>query len=190
MPLTTPEGAISLPEIYLAATLAACARWQTMTGISSAVADLAISTRQFEAAHIYFDALPAPPNDQPAFSREQLDAFRPYVVLHSDEETGLTFLQNSHSSPGFGFRENGVIKGFIEIGVAPELAHNTQEVFRRAKNDVGVLFGEAIAFAGQAGYLALTSLTLRGPLRVPHDNVQDEGDFLQYLFTANWGLSS
>jgi hypothetical protein len=177
MPLTAAQGAISLAETYLAATLAACAQWQTLTG--AADADEA-------AERIYYDALPPPPNNQDAYTRQQLEELRPYCVIFSDEETGLTFDHDAHGV-GFGYRDAGILKGFLESAVDPQIAHDPQEIFRRFKNDVGLLVADMLALAGLAGYLAISTLTLRGPLRSHEDQLPGEGDYVQYHFTINWG---
>jgi hypothetical protein len=173
---SAPSGLISLPESYLAATIAACAQWQTMTGKDSADA----------AASIYFDALPAPPNDKDAFGPEQFAELRPFVLIESDEDTGGTI---AHAAMGtsFDYMLRGRLKGLIEQRVDPQIAHDNAEVLRRFKNECGALFLQMLDLAGQAGYLAITTLTYRGPLRAHPDLAKDEGDHVALFFTIDWG---
>lgn len=177
MAITAAEGVISTPEEILAATIADCPRWQAMCRAADAEGAM---------QSIYFDALPPPPNDEDAYSCEQLEALRPYVMVYSDEDTGVSF-NHSATTLGFNFRGSGRIKATIEQTVDPEVAHDPQEVFRRFKNDVGVLLQEMMARAGSAGFLAMRNVTAQGPLRAHEDLIQDEGDFVVYHLTLEWG---
>jgi len=177
MPITAAEGAISLPEDYLAATIAACARWISMTGSADATA---------ARERVYFDSLPPPPNDAEAYTGEQLDELRPFVMIFSDEDTGVMF-DHSATDTSFNFKGSGRIKGLIEDRVDPTIAHDPQEVFRRFKNAVGMLVLQLLDKAGQPGYLAIRSIVMQGPLRCHEDIVKDEGDHVQYRFTIDWG---
>ena len=177
MSLPAAEGAITLAESYLAASFAACARWQAWCGADDA--DEALES-------IYFDDLPPPPEAAKSYTREQLDSLRPYILIYSDEQTGVTWDHQSHST-GFGFRDNGTLKGFFEAAVDPQIAHDQQRLFRQFKNDVGVLVDELLALAGLAGYLAISTLSLYGPIRSHNDQQPGEGDYVQMMFTITWG---
>lgn len=175
--LTAAEGSITLAETLLAATLAACARWQAMCGASDAAAAL---------AHIYFDALPPPPDRRDAYSLLELEQLRPYILVYTDEETGLAA---THIASGRRrqFAASGQLKFCLETSVPAVIAHDPAEVDRRIKNDAGVLIDELLALAGEAGYLAIDSLTVTGPLRAAEDEATGKGDYQQMQFAVEWG---
>jgi hypothetical protein len=173
--LTAAEGPLTRAETLLAATLAACPRWQTLCGSAEAA-----------AARIYFDALPPPAAHAAEYSPEDLALLRPFALVYTDEETGVTL---AHAATGARrrFAERGVLKFYIEKHVPPDVADHPAEVDRRFKNDVGILLGELAALAGQANYLAIDEITAQGPLRSHQDELPTKGDYQQMHFTVSWG---
>jgi hypothetical protein len=175
MPLPAATSLLSKPKSYLAAQLAACAKWQELCAINGA------------AASIYFDALPPPPDQAECYTAEQLTALRPLCVIYSDENTGLVLDHQSHGPLGFGYQDSGVVKGYLEIAVDPQLADDAQQAVRVFENDIGQVLTELLALAGQAGYLAISRATFTGPMRNHADARADEGDYFQLHFTFEWG---
>ena len=177
MSLPAAEGAITKAEGYLAATFAACARWQSLC-------DAADATEALES--IYFDDLPPPPEAADVYTPEQLAELRPYLLIYSDEATGMSWDHQSHGT-SFGFREQGTLKAFLEQAVDPQIAHDQQRIFREFKNACGVIVAQLLALAGQAGYLAISTISIAGPLRGHSDQQPGEGDYVQMFFTITWG---
>lgn len=175
MPLTAAEGPITRAESLLAATLAACERWQTLCGGAAAA-----------AAHIHFDALPPPDAHVLEYSVADLAQLRPFAVIYTDEETGVV---RAHVATGTRrrFADRGVLKFYIEKAVPADVADHPAEVDRRFKNDAGILLDQLAALAGQAHYLAIDEITVQGPFRAHQDELPTKGDYQQMHFTVSWG---
>lgn len=175
MTLPAATSPLSLPKSYLAAQFAACPMWQQL------------AARNGPLASVYFDSLPPPPDKAQAYTAEQLAALRPLVVIYSDEDTGLVFDHQSHGQVGFGYANSGTIKGYLEMAVAPEHADDPQHAIRLFENQIGQVITELLQLAGAAGYLAISNSRFTGPLRNHEDLRSEEGDYLQLLFTFEWG---
>ena len=177
MSLTAAEGPISRADTLLAASLAACARWQSMVGAVAAPAAL---------ARIHFGALPPPDARRQEYSLAELAALRPFAIVFADEDTTLT-LRHKSTGTRRRFHDEGLVKFYIERDVPAELALDPAELDRRFKNDAGVLMQELCALAGLAGYLAINEITGRGPLRSDKDEVTGKGDYQHFYFDVQWG---
>lgn len=175
--LSAPQGPITLAESLLAASLAACPRWQMLCGVDNA-ADA--------AKRIYTDALPPPPDRRDAYSLLELEQLRPFILIYTDEDTGLA-IEHIASGRRRQFAESGQLKFHLEKSVPAVIAHDPAEVDRRIKNDAGVLIEELLKLAGDAHYLAIDSLAVTGPLRSDDDEATAKGDYQQMHFVVRWG---
>lgn len=177
MTLTAAEGELTVAETLLAANIAASARFQSLTGSASASAAL---------SHIYFDALPKPASGN-VHTIAELQGKRPYALVYTDDETGLTA---EHASTGvsYGYEfTGGRLKFLIEKDVPQAIAEEPSEIDRRFKNDLGVIFSEVLANSGKAGYLAIERMSMNGPMRSREEVVESMGDYQQAVFDIVWG---
>jgi hypothetical protein len=177
MTLPAASGPITRAETLLAASLAACAPWQALCGAGSAAAAL---------ERIYFDALPPPPHRADRYTREQLEALRPFILIYSDEETTIHL---AHVATGTmrRFHPDGVLKFYVERNVPAEEAHDPALGDRAFKNFAGQLALALCNLSGQANYLAIDDLTGNGPLRALDEHIPTRGDFQQFHFAVTWG---
>lgn len=177
MALPAAEGEISLAEDYLASTIAASARFQSLVGAANATA---------AKERIYFDLLPPPVHGE-KHSRPELVALRPCCIVYTDENAGLTFV---HDASGVDFSFNftgGQINFELIANVPDQYSHDPSAVARWFKNHVGVIVKEMGGYAGKAGYLAIERLEVGNIGRAPVNKVPTYGDYVGVVGTVQWG---
>jgi hypothetical protein len=168
MPLTAADGPITKAEEHLADMIAACATFQSITG----------SIGETEAlTHIYFDSLPPPAGDDAVHTLEELEGYRPFALIYSEHTNVLRATIRGVDGSGHRFSQSGNLKFYVEIDVDPDDADDPQEAERKLKNTFGKIFDELSQLAGQAGYIAATTIEFTGPARSHPDEQPDVGDF-------------
>lgn len=177
LPVTAAAGPITLAEEYLAATFAACARFQTMLGVASSAAAL---------ARCYIDSLPAPAavggNVPDEYTRAQLETLRPFCLISQPPRKSYRRRRIATDT----YAESGILQAYIEITVDSGDREDLSTAFRKFKNHVGVILTEADAFAYLPGYLAIDSYEFDGPFRCDDDEVNRSGDWMGAMLTVYW----
>lgn len=175
---TDPEGPLTLAENYLAATLAATARLQTLLGAESSAQAL---------ERIYIDALPLPEVDgdgnvPDCYSREQMEEFRPFVLISQPPRFNYKRRRTATDT----YAENGTLVVWIEIGVDDADRNDLDGLFRRMKNSVGVMLTQLDEFMYEPGYLAIDEIQVDGPWRGDENEITQLGDYLGIMLTVRW----
>ena len=171
--MTTPSGSISLAAEYAAATLADCPAFRTWCG-----ADDAAQAR----GRIWFDALP-PPNDQEEHTLDELQMYRPYVLIfvrsfgRAQVSTGTAYEFGSEGSMGMEFFQD----------VLAEIKNQAAEISLRFNNAIGSIIDELCDRAGTGGKLAFKRITMDEPcVRTGKDEAATYGDALFVRLTLEW----
>jgi hypothetical protein len=166
--VTAALGAITKGEANLANMIANCATFQTITDSQDASEAL---------DYIYFDSLPPPSSIRAEHTAAELESYRPFALVYSDESSAIKLIRRSVDASGHRFSEIGVLKFFVEIDVDLDDVGDPQEAERKVKNTFGLLLEDLAALAGRAGYIAAATIMFSGPARSHPDDVQDVGDF-------------
>lgn len=177
--MTEPAGCLSLAEQYLKVMLANVTAFRTWTETES---------EEEALAKIHLEGLPKPAADKDCHTRAELEAYRPYAVVFTGEDNGLT---KWHDATGalFEFVESGRLMLRLEqdcpdgVGDQPSSDANLQ-----FKNTVGLIIDGLCALAGTAGYLAFERITVAdGPYWSHPDAVPGQGLFQGCELLAEWG---
>lgn len=167
--VTTPaSGPITKAEEHLANMIANCATFQSITSSDDAAEAI---------DHVYFDSLPVPAGNLPQHSAAELQSYRPFALVYSDESSVIRYTLRGIDASGFRFGQRGTVKFFLEIDIDPDDSDEPQEAERKVKNSFGKIIDELAELAGQPGYIAASSIDFTGPVRAHPDDVQDVGDF-------------
>jgi len=177
LPATTAEGPITLAEGYLAATFAACARFQTLMSAANAAAAL---------ARIYIDSLPQPAavngNVPDEYTRAQLETLRPFLLISQPPRKNYRRSRVATDC----YAESGILTAYLEVSVATGDREDLSTAFRKFKNHVGVILTQMDAFAYLPGYLAIDNCEVDGPFRCEDDEVNRSGDWMGIMLTLYW----
>jgi hypothetical protein len=172
--MASPAGPISLAEEYLRTTLANVVAFRTWCG----AADVAEAL-----THIHNDSLPAPAGE--VYTAAEIAGYAPYAILHTDPTNGYRMTFSAVNSDGsHDYVDEGQIQLWLEQ-VAPDQDVKTLE--RAWKDSLGQILDGLWALAGQAGYVAITSIDLDELARVHPDDEPGLGDLLCAKFTVAWG---
>lgn len=141
------EGFICLALTNLRSQLSSCARFQTWCGADS---DAEASAR------IHIVCLP-PPRSGGEHTREELETFRPYVLL------SMHSLQMSGDSGGahLQYIACGTIELHFEQDVPEALRDTHSDLCLTFLNDIGVILDEFFNKCGAAGGLSVLDITWR-----------------------------
>ena len=172
--MTTPSGILSLPMKYLRDSLADCAAFRTFAGAADQAAAL---------ARIHYFEL-TPPADVEAYTKAEITALRPYAIVATQDRNGFS-AELDGASDHFEFADSGRLWLYVARTVAgdqPELEFC---------NHLGAIVAGLCKLAGQAGYLALTEISLEaGPFRGHHDLDPTEGIEQIAVFSIDYGTES
>lgn len=169
--LSTAEGPIALAETYLGNMVADSARFRTITGASD---------RTTALNRIHFGALP-PPAVGGTFTRSELEKYRPYAVIYTDEDEGFRRVLSSVSDHN-NYDDHGAVMMVLEMDVAENTRNNPAEVARAFINIMGVLLDEMVQMSGQAGYLDVQTMAVEfGPARSHEEDYSKRGDYVSAL---------
>lgn len=171
---------MSLAQENLRVTLAASSAFRSLvkaTGVSANAQAL---------ARIHHDALP-PSRIGPEHSLAELEVYRPCALLWQDPRGGFgRRLVATNSTIDF-----GVLMMRIAADVDREISENHQEAYVRFQNVIGGIIDDLVALAGQAGYLAITQISVEsGPYRTHPDEYDTVGDCQFCDLRIAWGAEA
>lgn len=175
--MTAPAGSLMLAQDNARKTLGDVTAFRTWAGAAN----------QAEAlARIYHDGLP-PPADREAYTKDELELYRPCALIWTDPDNGFSTEILSTSGDSFDAVAFGKIVISLEENVPADIADDLAEVDIRFKNSVGQIVDGLWDLFGKAGYLACLKMDLDGPQRVRPDNEPDQGDWMIAILTLHWG---
>jgi hypothetical protein len=148
---TTPAGSMSLTEATLAASLAACASVRTWMVVADAAA---------AAEKIHLEGLPLPASAEQGYSREELEALRPYIVIFTAEKMGFTYEQNAVSEHLEYTRRGRLVVRLVQNAPEGYDDEPTSAANLMWRNTIGTICDELCTLSGQAGYLAFRRLAV------------------------------
>ena len=182
-------GTHKTARLNLQTMLSKCTHFQTWHG---EVWDEAVAL-----AHIYLGGLPRPANNNDSHTLAELNDFRPYAIVYTELEGGITFSQRAAGAPAgspYFFIPQGLM--WIEFerlvdtqdtedneAVEEEMVHEMDLIMSSDDTDDVTLTSQA----GAAGVLNFTALTGFGPFRIPQNDVPRYGDVVKYSMSLDWG---
>lgn len=167
MPLPSVTGELTGAVNNLAASLAACAQFQSLVGAADSAAAL---------NHIYFSALP-PPASGGKHTKAEIEGYRPYALIYLDEETGCTFEADAGGEQDYFGRRLGKLHLWIEQNVPALYADDPSTADAEFLEIIDTLVGQLLDLSGIAGYMSFARLTTEGPMRAPEDVSPTLGDY-------------
>lgn len=180
--MTEPAGCISLAQHYLRQMLADTAAVRTWLDVDNQAAAL---------LKIHHEGLPPPADNAAEHTRAELVGYRPYIVVFTGEDNGLT-LSHDAGGPAFEYAESGrlTVRLYQNCpdghGSEPSSDANLQ-----FKNSVGLIIDGLAAKSGGAGYLAIERLTLSdGPYWGHPDLAPSQGIWQGADLAIEWGTGS
>jgi hypothetical protein len=174
---TTPAGAISLPEKYLADSLAACATFQTLVGAADATEAL---------TRIHFEGLPPPANGD-TYTAAEFEEYFPYALIYTPPEGGFSKHADARGDDGaLEFLGAGQIHIEIMRQIPAAIADDRAEVDRTFKNIVGTIVDELCDLSGQDTYFEFMHIAGVGPYRFHPDRAPTEGDGQGYELAVSY----
>lgn len=165
MPPENPSGPFSLPLTNLQTLLANSATFQDW--VDAADADEA-------KARIYLIAV------------SEGSYTRPYALISTGDswERKLTAGGASHC-----FEPSGSLFLLFEANVSEANKNSHRDAELEFANKIGAIISEMETLAGQSGYLAVYSISLKaGPSRSGEDEKDAQGDYYQIMFEISWGI--
>ncbi len=152
--MTAPAGTISLAQQALKTTLADVTAFRTFADAGDQAAAL---------ARIHMEGLPKP-GDGRQHTRTELETYRPYAVIFTDDPRGLIKTVDAHSG-AFDFAAAGRLKLRIFQDAVDQYDNGpTADANVVFKNHVGEIIDGLCGLAGQGGYLAFERIALdEGP---------------------------
>jgi hypothetical protein len=174
--MSTPTGGLAKAQQNLATTLANCAEWQDWTG--------AVDATQAEN-RIHHDALPGPRFGR-EYTRQELQTFRPYALIWTDEEDGHR--SEKVAEGGNYARESGTLYIRFAADVPEAIEEQPGEADRRINSRVGTIVQELYARAAStpAGSLAIKNIIDSAPGRARDIDVETMGDALVKELRIEW----
>lgn len=166
--VTTAAGSLSLTLDRLCDTIAKAAAFRTWIGASGSDADQNTQAK----GRVFFDELP-PPDTGGEYTREQLEALRPFALIrfgnyHSESDS-------TGDASSFATRSGSCMLRFVED--VPDAIHNNiPEIGRRIRNAVGQVLDDMEALREIAGYLTITSIDIPEDFQIsPEDELETQG---------------
>jgi hypothetical protein len=148
--MTTPAGCLSLAQENLRVTLADAAAFRTWCGAADRAAAL---------LRIYHEGLPAPQTGD-TFTREELQQYRPYAVVFTQEQAGLTKTLDSIGTH-YQFAAQGRLKVRLYQNCPAGFRDQpTSDANLEWKNTVGAIIDDLCELAGQPGYLSFDEIRI------------------------------
>lgn len=180
------DGPVLVPMAAARQMLADCYYWRRLADPEDPWDD---STA---LAHVHYDGLPAPVSG-PDHSLQELNDYRPFALLWTDQAGGLRVRA---TSAGFCCtKPSGVIVVQLELPVPEDLAANPSAVAEYLSRQIGRIIQSHDAakpglfeLAGRAGYLPLNEVLLFGYVRTDDKSVRDIGDVAVAELQLSWGM--
>ena len=183
--VTAATGVISKPLDDLRTLLSNCTGMQTWMGVASSALAL---------AKIHIAGLP--PTDNDSYTKEELDDFRPFVIVSTESEAGNSFrFTASGGAGGRHFNRSGQCRVYLEQAVAIEYRDDPSELDRLFQNAMGEIIEDTGAGSGlldltaTGTYFGVNSLVSHGPFRATEDEIVADGDHIWSLWEITWGQS-
>lgn len=183
--METATGPIALAKSILRTMISKCAALQSWDGFTFSESEL------FD--RVYLDALPAPPDFKPEYTREQIEAFRPFVLVYMPPVAGFSMTANSAGSV-CGASAAGSFIVELHRNVKPDEALDPGAVDRSFENTIGRLCStNDMAAPGlwqlsrYSTYLELRAVELLEVYRAHPDDVPSKGDFQIATLLVQWG---
>lgn len=173
--MTVAAGPISLAREYLRATLADVTAFRTWVGAD---------TQALALARIHTTDLP-PPETRNTYSREELEALRPYAIVHtSGYRTDFTAIGSHHE-----YIDSGTLILRLQENVPVEIAGNDPEISERWENTLGQIIDGLWGLAGSAaGYSRITAIRMPESYIRAHKTLHaTQGDFVVVDLEVDWG---
>lgn len=173
--MTEPAGSISLAQERLRLVLANSARFRTWTDTATEAAAL---------AKIHHEALPPPAGNATEHTVAELEAYRPYAIVSTDQEAdGFSVIRDAMGS----WKESGKLTLHLCEDIPSDLLNDLFEARLLFKNTVGVVIDEMRALADDAGKLNFTGIMLAGgPWFSKEDVATGQGVFQWIDLTVVW----
>ena len=169
------EGPFAKAEEHLANSFGASPRFRAWAKASTA--DQAQS-------RIYFGDLPTCPVGQDAYTREQMEAFRPFVIIATNPRQGARLKRGAYLVA----QDSGSLVVLLEQDVPKEKYREQEQVKRCFLNDLGIICKELFEVGEQAGTLSVSEISLSGPIESEVEQEAGEGRFLYAWLTVTWGV--
>lgn len=183
MALDAAIGIVTTAEEKLGECIANATRFQTITSSANAT----------EAKnHIYYGSLPDPANGS-AYTREELEGYRPFAMIWTDENTGLTMAKRADRIT---WANSGSIFAWFEMDA--DSNDETQESDRKWKNTIGELlfrttqpdpFVGILENAGNANFLDIQRVVIREIQRADIKHLDEQGDWMMSIVEFDWGVA-
>lgn len=146
------------------------------------------------AAHIHFDELPPPANNEPVHSLAELESLRPYAIVFADIDEG--FRWRTSTSDFCCSMVSGAIVMRIELAVPSELASTPKDLAIYLHRTFGRIMRTAddtkpglLDLAKVPGYLPINDATITGYLRSSQQHSVSYGDAVEAAIHLKWGVT-
>jgi len=140
---------------------------------------------------IYLDALPDP-DDGSSRTKEESEALRPFIVLGADVGSPLT-IRKVAGGGGNWFDSSGMINCYIEQAAVgdteSEIDRSFQETMEQTLKSGNPSQPGLLEQVDQSGSLNISSITVMGPYRIDHEEVEAMGDCQMFRLQVRWGKS-
>lgn len=176
MPLPAVTGELTGAVNNLAASIAACAAFQSLVGAASAAGAI---------DRVHYSALPKPACGA-VHSLAELEGYRPYALIYSDETSGVTFVKDGAGVSDDFSAQTGVLHFYLERDVLPEDNENLSRVDSEWLEVVDAIASQLMDLSGVAGYISFNRLTLEGPMRSEEDVIETMGDYQAMIFHVEY----
>lgn len=183
--METAAGPIALSKSLLRTMISKCSALQSWDGFTFTEAEL--------LERVYLDALPAPPDFKPEYTREQMEALRPFVLVYMPPIGGFGMNANSAGSV-CGASAFGSFIVELHRNVKPDEAADPGAVDRSFENTIGQFVStNAMNMPGlwqlsrYQTYLELRAVELLEVYRAHPDDVPSKGDFQIATLLVQWG---
>lgn len=181
-------GPISSAKSLLRTMLSKCAALQAIDGASFSEAEL--------LERIYLDALPAPPDFRPEYSREEMEQLRPFVLLYMPGMTGFG-MQAVSAGSVTGAASHGSFIVELHRSVPEAETKDPGAIDRSLENILGRLLSTndmnspgLWQLSRYGTFLELTNTELLEVFRTHPDEVPSKGDFQIATLLVQWGTQA
>lgn len=135
--------------------------------------------------HIYEIRLKSKPEKGDKYSRAQLEAVRPYALIHNDED-GTIERKDATGIGDCNWQRGGRIMACFVRDV-PEGTTDQEQVSIDFEELIDAIVDDLKAMSDTAGYLDIYEITSRGPYRTMKEERAESGDAQFYDLTLTWG---
>lgn len=142
---------------------------------------------------IYIDGLPEPPDGQDSFSAEQMQSFRPYILIYPDESDAVKIRLGAMTRC---IDTSGTVIALVSLPyTSSDAKDGPTEIFKAIATKVDKLLYNRdpnnpgiVDYLGQAERLQARELDVVMFGRTPLANRVEWGDAYDVLITCRWGV--